>query len=69
MLRVIFAANYFNHTEVERVASRTDAVAVIVPENVGGEAGVDDYFELVDRWVTALADAFAGAPPPSPSDH
>jgi zinc/manganese transport system substrate-binding protein len=68
-IHVILAANYFNRTQVERVASRTGASAVIVPEHVDGEAGVDDYFKLIDRWVTALADAFAGAPPPAPSDH
>ncbi len=58
---VLFAANYFSRTQIERVASRTGAAAVIVPEHVGGERGVDDYFTLVDTWVSRLADAFSAA--------
>jgi ABC-type Zn uptake system ZnuABC Zn-binding protein ZnuA len=58
---VIFVANYFSRSQVERVASRTGARAVIVPEHVGGEAGVDDYFTLVDRWVSGLAAGFGAA--------
>ncbi len=56
---VIFAANYFSHAQVERVASRTGARAVIVPEHVDGEEGVTTYFDLVDTWVSRLADAFS----------
>ncbi len=55
---VLFAANYFSERQVERVASRTGAVPLVVPEHVGGEEGVDDYFALVDIWVTHLAQAF-----------
>jgi len=55
---VIFAANYFSHAQVERVASRTNAGAVIVPEHVAGAEGIDTYFDLVDNWVSSLATAF-----------
>lgn len=55
---VIFAANYFSRPQVERVAERTGAVPVIVPEHVGGAEGVDDYFALVDLWVSELGEAF-----------
>jgi ABC-type Zn uptake system ZnuABC Zn-binding protein ZnuA len=55
---VLFAANYYSHSQIERVASRTDARAVIVPEHVDGAEGVDDYFDLIDTWVTGLADSF-----------
>lgn len=55
---VLFAANYFSRTQVERVANRTGARAVMVPEHVHGAAGIDDYFQLVDDWVSQLADAF-----------
>ncbi len=58
---VLFAANYFSRKQVERVASRTDAVPLIVPEHVEGAEGVNDYFALIDLWVSALADAFNGA--------
>ncbi len=58
MVGVLFAANYFSRTQVERVASRTDARAVMVPEHVAGLEGVDTYFELVDYWVANLSQAF-----------
>ncbi|NIR45116.1 MAG: zinc ABC transporter substrate-binding protein [Gemmatimonadetes bacterium] len=57
---VLFAANYFSQRQVERVASRTGARAVVVPEHVDGAEGVDTYFDLIDRWVTELAEAFVG---------
>ncbi len=55
---VLFAANYFSHSQVERVASRTNARAVIVPEHVEGAEGVDTYFDLIDGWVSDLAQTF-----------
>jgi ABC-type Zn uptake system ZnuABC Zn-binding protein ZnuA len=55
---VIFAANYFSHAQVERVASRTNAKAVIVPEHVAGAEGIDTYFDLIDTWVSNLSTAF-----------
>ena len=54
----LFAANYYARSQVERVAERTGATAVIVPKSVDGAPGIDDYFQLVDRWVTELARAF-----------
>ena len=57
---VVFGANYFSEKQVRRVAERTGARAVIVPEHVGGAEGVDDYFALVDLWVDRLAEAFGG---------
>ncbi|NIR44145.1 MAG: zinc ABC transporter solute-binding protein [Gemmatimonadetes bacterium] len=57
---VLFAANYFSRRQVERVASRTGARAVIVPEHVEGAEGVNTYFDLVDLWVTQLSEAFLG---------
>ncbi|MEE9207990.1 MAG: metal ABC transporter substrate-binding protein, partial [Gemmatimonadota bacterium] len=55
---VLFAANYFSRKQVERVASRTGAASVMVPEHVDGEEEVDDYFSLVDLWVSRLATPF-----------
>ena len=54
---IILAANYFDEQKIRTVASRTNAEAVIVPLYVGGAAGVDDYFELVDYWVDGLLNA------------
>jgi len=55
---VLFAANYFDRSKVERVAERSGARTVIVPMEPGGAPGVDSYFDLVDTWVDALARAF-----------
>lgn len=56
---VIFAANHYGRSRVERVASRTGAEVVMVPLHEEGEEGVDSYFDLVDVWVSGLAQAFA----------
>jgi zinc/manganese transport system substrate-binding protein len=55
---VLLAANYFSHSQVEQVALRTNARAVIVPLDVEGAEGVDTYFDLVDLWVSSLSEAF-----------
>lgn len=57
-IEVLFAANYFSQRQVERVASRTGVTALMVPEHVAGEEGVDDYFALIDTWVRRLAQSF-----------
>ena len=54
---IILAANYFDEQKIKTVAARTNAEAVIVPLYVGGAAGIDDYFELVDHWVEELLKA------------
>lgn len=54
---IILAANYFDEQKIKTVADRTDAEAVIVPLYVGGAAGIEDYFELVDYWVDELLKA------------
>jgi len=42
------------------VAQRTGAKAVIVPSNTGGQVGVTTYADLVNLWVSELAQAFGG---------
>ena len=54
---IILAANYFDGQKIKTVAKRTNAEAVIVPLYVGGAAGVDDYFKLVDHWTDQLLKA------------
>jgi zinc/manganese transport system substrate-binding protein len=56
---VLLAASYFDRNKVETVAQRGGARLVQVPLAPGARAGVDDYFTLVDTWVTELAAAFA----------
>lgn len=59
---VLFASNYFDHAQIRNVAAKTNAAAVIVPENTKGAPGVDTYFDLMNTWVGELAKGFvAGA--------
>lgn len=57
---VLVAATYYDHHEVETVAQRTGATAVILPENTDGAPGVTTYFDLLDTWVRELARGFGG---------
>ena len=59
-IAVLFASNYFDHNQIRDVAARTNATAVIVPENTHGAPGVATYFDLMNAWVSALAQGFAG---------
>ncbi len=51
---VLFASNYFDRKQIQQVAERTGAKAVVVSENTGGEPGVNSYFELVGSWIDGL---------------
>jgi len=53
-IRILLAANYFDQHQVETVAARVNAEPVIVPLYVGGEKGVESYFDLVNLWVERL---------------
>jgi ABC-type Zn uptake system ZnuABC Zn-binding protein ZnuA len=57
---VLFASNYFDHSQIRQVAERTGAVPVIVPENTHGAPGVETYFDLMSTWITQLARGFGG---------
>jgi zinc/manganese transport system substrate-binding protein len=57
-IRVLFSTNYYDRHQVEEVATRTGARAVVVPGNVGGAPGVNTYFDLIGLWVSELARAF-----------
>jgi ABC-type Zn uptake system ZnuABC Zn-binding protein ZnuA len=59
-IRVLLSTNYFDRKQVESVADRTGAVAVIVPSNTEGAPEILTYTELVDLWVRELATAFEG---------
>ncbi len=56
-IRIIFAANYFDEQKIRTVADRMDAEPVIVPMYVAGVPGIDNYFDLVDCWISALLHA------------
>ncbi len=53
-IRILLAENYFPQNEVKDIADKVNAEPVIVPLYVEGASGVDNYFELVDRWVNSL---------------
>lgn len=56
-VKILLAANYFSRKEVEDIAQKVGASAVIVPIYVDGAPGVENYFKLVDHWVDSLTDA------------
>jgi ABC-type Zn uptake system ZnuABC Zn-binding protein ZnuA len=56
---IVLATTYQDRNKVASVAERGGAKVVQVPLEPGVRPGVDDYFALVDAWVTELAAAFA----------
>jgi len=56
-VRVLLAANYFDTAKVQRVAEQTGATPVIMALAVGGQDGMDTFFDQFDIWVSALVDA------------
>lgn len=57
-ITVLFAASYFDRQKVETVANRAGATLVQVPMAPGVRPGMNDYFSLVDAWISGLAAAF-----------
>ncbi len=57
---VLFASNYFDRRQIQQVAERTGAKAVVVSENAGGMPGTDTYLDLVGSWVQGLTTALQG---------
>ncbi|MDP2955701.1 MAG: metal ABC transporter substrate-binding protein [Longimicrobiales bacterium] len=58
-LNVLVAASYFERAKVEAVALRGGARMVQIPMMPGARPGVDDYFTLVDTWITEISAAFS----------
>jgi zinc/manganese transport system substrate-binding protein len=59
-IQVLFASNYFDRNQIQLVAQRTGAKAVIVPENTNGAPGVNTYIDLMNTWINDLAAGFKG---------
>jgi ABC-type Zn uptake system ZnuABC Zn-binding protein ZnuA len=55
---VLVGAEHYGKDRVATVAKRADAHDVIFPMAPGTVSGVNDYFSLVDTWVSRLAAAF-----------
>jgi len=68
-IRVLLTANYFERRKPELIAERTGIIPVVVPMSVGGEVGVESYFDLVDLWVGRLRDAFSAEGEASKHGH
>ncbi|MFC1660835.1 metal ABC transporter substrate-binding protein [Gemmatimonadota bacterium] len=60
-LRVILAADYFDRNKVESVARRAGAISVMLPLALPVTEGAQEYFEVVDLWISRLVDAFESA--------
>lgn len=60
-ISVLLAASYFDRGKVETVANRAGATLVQVPMAPGVRPGMNDYFSLVDAWISGLAAAFSGS--------
>ena len=58
---VVFSANFYDQSQVRRIAERTGAEAVIVPANAAGAPGTETYIDLISSWVHELATAFRAA--------
>lgn len=56
---VLLAAAHFPRDQVEMVAQRTGATAVIVPASVRGAPHTETFIDLMSLWVNRLAEAFA----------
>jgi ABC-type Zn uptake system ZnuABC Zn-binding protein ZnuA len=58
-IQVMLVSNYFEKNTPNMIAERTGIKAVFVPLDVGGEPGVNTYFDLIDYWIDKLNEAFA----------
>jgi zinc/manganese transport system substrate-binding protein len=56
---VLLASAHFPRDQVELVAQRTGATAVIVPASVRGAPNTETFIDLMTFWVDRLAEAFA----------
>lgn len=57
-VRVILVEPYFDLNTPNAIARETGAEVVVLPSSVGGEKGVDNYFQLLDHNLGRLTGAF-----------
>jgi len=60
-IKVILAANYFERKKPQMIADKTGIIPVVVATSVGGQKGIETYFDLIDSWVSGLNEAFRKA--------
>jgi len=56
-INIILAASYYDLTKVHLVADQVGAKAIVVSMGVGGEPGMDTYFDMIDHLVDQIAAA------------
>ena len=56
-IRVVLAANYFDHGKIRRVTERTGATPVVVALSVEGQEGMETFFDQFDIWIESLLKA------------
>lgn len=61
-IRVIIIAPYYRKNSAELVARKTDATVVTLASSVEAFDGIDTYFDLFDRDVDLLIEAFQKTP-------
>jgi len=57
-VKLIIAANYFDESKVREIAEKVGATALITPMAVNGVPEVDNFFKLVNFWVSGVKGAF-----------
>jgi zinc/manganese transport system substrate-binding protein len=58
-IKVMWAENYFDVAQVKKVAEKVGAIPVIVALGPGGQAGMNNFFDMFDIWIRELNRAFA----------
>jgi zinc/manganese transport system substrate-binding protein len=55
---IILVEPYFELKTPNDIARKTGAKVVVMPSSVGGETGINDYFQLFDNDLALLIKAF-----------
>ena len=56
-VRLILVDNFYDPSLPNSIARETGAVVVLLPDQVGGEAGINTYFELIDFLIKKMTGA------------
>lgn len=59
---LILVDNFYDPSVPNNIARQTGAVVVVLPNQVGGEPGIDNYFDLINRVIAKTAEALKTSP-------
>ena len=59
-VKLIISANYYPRKTPEIIAQKTGANSLVLPAQVGGEDGINTYFELIDTIVGQITSTLGG---------